>query len=534
MALIGVVVAGGAIALLLRDRPSTPGPSPTAVAAPEPDRGIRNVILVSMDTTRWDAISAYGAPEVNSPRVGALAREGVVFENVFAPAPVTLPSHASMLTGTVPLANGVLDNARYRLGDEHQTLAEVLRANGFNTAAFVSALVLEARFGLDQGFEVYDDEIPTAALIGERRGDLTTARAVDWLERHAGERNFLFLHLFDPHAPYEAPEPFGSRMREVYREYPAFVQDYVAEIAFADHCIGLLLDALRRLGLYEQSLICVTADHGESHGEHGEITHGYFIYTSTMKVPLVLRVPETPGPLRVSETVGVVDIPTTILALLGLHFDGEVQGHDLTGYLDGNERLFPDRSILGLSVEPTKYGGSALLGLVVGDRQYIRAPRPELYDLSRDPYATSNLVDAEVETAGRLRGRLDGLLDRLHAAALPDEVSVDRDTRQRLEQLGYVVAGGVGEPLDTDLGGLDPKDLIGYHQAALDAMSYVVPENHARALAAAEEMIRMRPDFFFGYLMAARVLSASGRPAEAAAMLARAQALAPERHDVVL
>ena len=534
-----VVLATAAAAwFLLRARPPAlvvPDlPPPKAIAAAPPLRDIRNVILISMDTTRWDVISAYGAPAVNSPNVGALAREGVVFENAWAPTPVTLPSHASMLTGKIPLAHGVLDNSRYALSEQHQTLAEVLRGNGFNTGAFVSATVLDSRFGLDRGFDVYDDEVAPAALMGERRGDLTTARAIDWLERHAGERNFLFLHLFDPHADYQAPEPFASRIRRLYEKYPPFIQDYVGEVAFADHCVGQLLAALRRLGLYERALICVTADHGESHGEHGENTHAFFIYTSTMKVPLILKVPGTPDPVRVRESVEITDIPTTILALLGLGFASEVQGHDLTAYLGGRESVFPERAIVGMSLEPRKYGGSSLLSVVVGDYHFIRAPRPELYNFARDAYERNNLADGERAVAARLRARLEGILARPGGWALPQHLSVDAETQRQLEQLGYVVAADGGGDLADTAAALDPKDLIAYYCAAMISMSYVAPENHAKALAAAEEMLAMRPEFYFGYLMKARVLEASGRHAEAVAALDRARALAPNGQELTL
>ena len=536
--MVTVAIVATAIWYVLHARSSTPGvPAsvpPTTVAAAPQGRGIRNVILISMDTTRWDVISAYGAPEVNSPNVGALAREGVVFENAYAPIPLTLPSHASMLTGKTPLAHGVFDNGRDRLSAEHQTLAEVLRGNGFNTAAFVSAVVLAARFGLDRGFDVYDGDIPQVALMGERRGDVTTARAIDWLERHAGQRNFLFLHLFDPHAPYEAPEPFASEIRRVYHDYPDYIQDYVGEIAFTDHCIGELLAKLKQLGLYDHTLICVTADHGESHGEHGEDTHAFFIYTSTMKVPLIFKVPGIPGPLRVRESVEVTDIPTTLLSLLGLGFENEVQGHDLTGYLGGRESVFPDRAIVGVTLEARKYGGSSLLGVIVGDYHYIRAPRPELYNLARDVYERENLVAAEPETARRLRERLEGILARPEVLALPQRPTVDAETRRQLEQLGYVVAGDTGGDVGSTAEALDPKDLIVYYRAAMTSMSFVAPENHAKALAAAEEMVKMRPDFYFGYLMKARVLEASGRHAEAVATLEKAQALAPTSQELTL
>ena len=536
-AAVVVVIVATAIVLVLRDRSSTQdvpaGAPPAAVAAAPQRHDIRNVILISMDTTRWDAISAYGAPEVNSPNVGALAREGVVFENAYAPIPITLSSHASMLTGKVPLVHGVFDNGRYKLSVEHQTLAEVLRGHGFNTAAFVSAQVLEARFGLDRGFDVYDDEIAPAALIGERRGDLTTARAIEWLENHAGARNFIFLHLFDPHAPYEAPEPFASKIRDLYRKYPPYIQDYVGEIAFTDHCIGQFIAKLKQLGLYDQSLICVTADHGESHGEHGEDTHAFYIYTSTMKVPLILKVPGTKGPVRVRESVDISDIPTTALSLLGLGFENEVQGHDLAGYLRGRESLFPGRAIVGISLEARKYGGSSLLGVIIGDYHYIRAPRPELYNLARDVYERENLIDVEAGVAGRLRERLEGILDRPEVRALPERLSVDAETRTLLERLGYVVANEAPGDLDSKAA-LDPKDLIEYYRAALTAMSFVAPENHAKALAAAEEMVAMRPDFYFGYLMLARVLEASGRHTDAAARLETARALAPAGQELTL
>jgi hypothetical protein len=233
-----------------------------------------------------------------------------------------------------------------------------------------------------------------------------------------------------------------------------------------------------------------------------------------MKVPLILKVPGTPGPLRVRESVEITDIPTTLLSLLGLGFENEVQGHDLSGYL-GRASVFPDRAIVGISLEPRKYGGSSLLGVVVGDYHYIRAPRPELYNLARDVYEHENVAAAEPEIAGRLRERLEGVLARPEMRALPRGLSVDAETRKQLEQLGYVVVDGAGGDLGLTTEATDPKDLIVYYRAAMTSMSFVAPENHAKALAAAEEMVAMRPEFYFGYLMKARVLEASGRHAEA-------------------
>ncbi len=491
---------------------------------------IRNVILISMDTTRWDAISSYDAPEITSPNIGALGRENVVFENAFAPMPVTLPSHASLLTGKIPPAHGIFDNGRYSLAEKHVTLAEVLKDNGFNTAAFVSALVLDSKFGLDQGFGTYDDDIGESALIGERRGDVTVARAIEWLEQHNQEKNFIFLHLFDPHDPYDAPEPFASEIKRLYHEYPNFVQDYVAEIAFTDFCIGKFIQRLKDLGLYDNSLICVTADHGESQWEHGEDTHGFFIYTSTMKVPLIFKVPGAKTPLRVSDTVGIVDIHPTILSLLGIRFVEKIQGRDLAGYFEGKNRLYPGRGLFSMSLEPRKYGGNSLLGLIVDDFQYIQTTRPELYDLSRDVYERTDLISIESQRAHEMREKLQEILGDVQTSdAQQQRISVDGYTVRLLESLGYVMTDKTDDGLDLDREAIDPKDLIEYHNRTLDAMSHVFPENLTRALTACEDMIEMRPDFYLGYLMMGRVLLASGRQQEAVPFFEKAQTMGPQQ-----
>jgi len=393
----------------------------------------------------------------------------------------------------------------------------------------VSALVLDSRFGLDRGFDTYDDEIGAAALIGERRGDLTTARAMAWLEEHRHERSFLFLHLFDPHAPYEAPEPFGSAVREIYRGAPEYVREYLAEVAFADHCIGLLLAKLRELGLYDESLIVVTADHGESQGEHGENTHGYFIYNSTTRVPLLLKVPGRSTAQRVAAPVGVVDIAPTIASLVGLGFDPEIQGRDTSGWIGGMSGPDPGRALTSISLEPRKYGGSSLLGIVAGDFKYIQAPRPELYDLVRDPYETTNLAASQPQRVRELRERLRLALEAASSATLPEQLAIDNDTIRKLQSLGYVMVDESRQPAAADQAALDPKDLIEYHKRTLVAMSYVAPENLGRAEVACRDMIEMRPDFYLGYFLMGKVLVAADRQDEAYRFFERSNALSPKR-----
>lgn len=528
-----LLIAAGTFAC--RGDGGAPGPAaetsaPAATAVPAAARPeIRHVILVSLDTTRWDAVSCYGADERITPNLAGLCREGVVYERAYAPSPVTLPSHASMLTGKELPAHGIFDNGRYSLGTEHRTLAEVLAEHGYATGAFVSALVLDSRFGLDRGFDTYDDEIDAAAVIGERRGDLTTARAMAWLEQHRYEPSFLFLHLFDPHAPYEAPEAFASRVREIHRDAPEHVRDYLAEIAFADHCIGLLLAKLRELGLDDESLIVVTADHGESQGEHGEKTHGYFIYSSTTRVPLVLKVPGRSAALRVAEPVGVVDIAPTIASLLGFAFDPEIQGRDISGWIGGSSGPDPGRALTSISLEPRKYGGSSLLGIVAGDFRYIQAPRPELYDLVRDPYETTNLAASQPQPLRELRERLRLALEAASSAALPEQLAVDNDTIRKLQSLGYVMVDESRQSAAADQAALDPKDLIEYHKRTQVAMSYVAPENLGLAEAACRDMIEMRPDFYLGYFLMGKVLVAADRQDEAYGFFERSNALRPKQ-----
>jgi arylsulfatase A-like enzyme len=509
-------------------------PTPAAElpeAGPRTADEIRNVILISMDTVRWDAVSAYGAPLVNSPNLAAFGRENVVFENVFATMPVTLPSHASILTGKIPPAHGVLDNGRYALAAEHLTLAEVLQEHGFNTAAFVSALVMDSKYGLDQGFDTYDDAIQASSYMGEiaeRRGDETTARAMAWLEQHRSERNFVFLHLFDPHAPYDAPEPFASQIKKAYQEYPDYIQDYVAEIAFTDHCVGVFLRRLKELGLYDSSLVCVVADHGESQGEHGEDTHSFFVYTSTIKVPLIIKDPGARAPQRVEEPVGISDIAPTILARLGLDFGDEVQGRDLSGLLRGQRGLYPGDPILTMSLEPRKYGGNPLLGIVVGTHHYIQTTRSELYDLSRDVYERSatNLIESEAWRAQEMADTLRALLEEATAGALGEgRIGVDDESARQLESLGYLMIDGDDQVFGFDPAAPDPKDLIAYHSRTQVALTYVYPENLTTARAACQDMIAMRRDYYLGYLLMGRALVAAGRDGEAAPYFERAEAL---------
>ena len=282
---------------------------------------IRNVLLISIDTLRADHLSCYGYSAPTTPNIDALAGEGVLFENVIAPVPLTLPSHCSMLTGTNPTYHGVHDNLMYRLDDESNvTLAELARQHGFTTGAIVSASVLDARFGLQQGFESYDQVGGAGAAAGnlqERSAGQTNTVALDWLNRHRAERFFLFLHYYDPHLPYTPPPPFASR----YAADP-----YDGEIAYADECVGQIIARLKELDLYDSTLIVLVGDHGEMLGEHGEKSHDYFIYQSAIRVPMVIRAPGLHESRRIKSIAAVIDVVPTVCRLLAIEPPGRAGG----------------------------------------------------------------------------------------------------------------------------------------------------------------------------------------------------------------
>jgi arylsulfatase A-like enzyme/Flp pilus assembly protein TadD len=422
------------------------------------------VILVSIDTCRADHIGCYGGPASATPVIDRLAAKALRFTSVIASVPMTLPSHCTMLTGTTPLEHGVHDNLAYRLDASRVTLAETLRDHGYQTAAVVGSFVLDSRFGLDQGFQSYDDRIETgrggASDVSERKADDVTRRALNWLDSAPREGFFLFVHYFDPHAPYEPPEPFAT----------AFAGDpYTGEIAYVDRGIGQILDKLAALRLYDRSLIIVTGDHGEGLGEHGESGHGYFIYQSTLSVPLIIKPPGRAQARVVEDRAGLIDIAPTVLGELGIAPAAPLSGCDLLhatrGATASGSAGSAERAIYCESLTPTKHGCAPLLGLVRGDLKYIQTSRPELYDLSRDPREARDLTGERARQANGLQGELEALL--AHAGSKSDSasrVAPDEEMRARLQSLGYIAGRAVAEEFEFDASRPDPKDRIRYHE----------------------------------------------------------------------
>lgn len=416
-----------------------------------------NVLLVTFDTTRADRIGSYGNDRIQTPTLDGLAAEGIRFANAVSVAPITAPSHSSILTGLYPTAHGFRDNGLFVLDDRNRTLAEMLRDRGYATAAAVGAFPVVSRFGFDQGFDLFDDHltgmyedylgertVPKEAMFfDERRAAQVNEAVMPWLEERGEEPFFLWVHYFDPHQPFEPPPPYDQ----------LYADDlYNGEIAYADSRLGHLLDQLRRSGQLERTLVVMTADHGEGLGEHNEITHAVLAYDSTLHVPLIIRPPDvgSEGARVIEERVGVVDIVPTILDLLGLDIPEELHGHSLTSTWSG-ERSQPDADKLytpryyaeNLSPRLT-HGWGELRVLYEGRMKYIHGPRPELYDLQVDPDELDNLVERDAIEAGRMRDALAGFIREHAAEDAATTQALDPELIRRLQSLGYLHGSGEG------------------------------------------------------------------------------------------
>ncbi len=468
------------------------GSLPTGVAADD-----LSLLLITLDTTRADRIGAYGFADIETPHLDRLAAEGVLFEQAQAVAPLTLPAHSSIFTGQFPPAHGVRDNGGFYLGDEHVVLAEILRDEGLRTGGFVGAYVLDAKWGIAQGFDDYFDDFELGDTVRlalneiERPAGEVADRALAWLDEAPDARFFSWVHFYDPHSPYEPPEPFA----EQYRNRP-----YIGEIAYVDSQVGRLLDWLDENGRTDDTVVVVIGDHGESLGEHGESGHGFFVYEGATRVPFILRAPyDTMRGHRVSDVVRAVDVSPTVLDLLGVDAgqaerDSSVEGASLVRLLTG--AAGPRLPAYAEAVYPRyHYGWSDLAALRLANMKYVAAPRPELYDLAVDPAELNNLYSMRPDEANRMASMLQALESRWADAARPAAVEeVDPETRARLAALGYLAsfAGASGEPVDRSSLG-DPKDKIHLFNLMRTAREASLKGNRQAAVAALERVLMEDP-----------------------------------------
>ena len=446
-----------------------------------------NVLLVTIDTTRADHIGCYGHTGARTPTIDGLAKRGVLFERALATVPITLPSHSSLMTGRVPPAHGVRDNGLFVLGDEQVTLAEHLQEAGYRTGAAIGAFPLTAQFGIDQGFEFFDDHLgaPYEDLYGqrvlpkerlffdERPASRVNEAAFPWLDAgadHKGEPFFLWLHYFDPHHPHEPPAPYDQLFAH---------ELYDGEIAFADEALGAVLDKLEQLGVEDETIVVVTSDHGEGRGEHDESTHSLLAYQSTLHVPLIMSWPGGPQGRRVTPWVSSVDVVPTVLDLLGLSPPAEVQGRTLKSLAEseGSEgRGDRRRELYAETLSPRlSRGWGELRALLVDGKKYIHGPRPELFDLDQDPRELVDLSARQPDLAGAMRERLQEYLDRNANRELDSAVAIDEETKRRLQALGYLQSSG------NEVGAIDER-LSDEGDPPQDHAATVTSFSHARNL----------------------------------------------------
>ena len=508
---VALIVAAGAAYLIPRLTGADKAPAP-------------HVIVISIDTCRADYLGCYNPSKALTPHIDRFAETATLFGNAVAPVPLTLPSHTSMLTGQIPLAHGVHQNASF-VREDLVTLPEILADQGYTTGAIISHLVLGRAFGLDQGFGTYNDRmIEGGAVQGERRGEATSDLASIWLQRNAGAGPmFLLVHYFDPHEPYQAPSEFADRFG------PDDAQQYAAEIAYVDAAVGKVLETLKKLDIYESSLIIITADHGEMLGDHGERDHGYFLYESAIKVPLIIKLPGQRVARRTDEVVGLIDITPTVCSAVGVDSPPDIQGRDLGPLLRGEGRSGEPRYLYCESMLPkTFYDAHPLLGMVGPRWKYIHSARPELYDLASNAQETDNLAAGDPPQLRELAGRLRTVFAQLageDSGAAP--VDIDTRTREMLAGLGYIgVDREVTPALDTL--GDDAKDLIEFHNAFHhDLRDLQRQQLEAEAIALCRELIAQRPGAVECHAVLASMLVAAGRQAEALAAYDTVVALAP-------
>jgi choline-sulfatase len=483
--------------------------SAVAAAVPAPP----NVILITVDTTRADRMGFLGSKLGLTPNLDTLARDSAVFTQAFSQVPLTAPSHASILTGTYPQFH-LVNDFQVPLASELPYAPEILRSHGYHTAAFVGAMVLDPQVGFargfERGFDTYDAGFHQARPgedryhSSERRGAEVVAHALAWLHQHSEGPLFMWVHLYDAHDPYDAPEPYKSK----YASAP-----YDGEIAYADSVVGDFLNQLRARELYDGAVIAVMADHGEALGDHGEDTHGIFLYDETIHVPLVIKLPGlSSAGKRIESRVELVDVLPTILQLVGIAVPGEVQGESLLAQMTpkpssaGSTGLSaaletaPDRPAYAETDYPQRaYGWSSLQSLRTGKYLYIKAPHQELYDQSIDPKAEHNLSSSSTAVTSTLRGQLDAFRQKTSSGREAPQAAADPAAQEKLAALGYVATDqNASRPGAKDLGA-DPKDKV--EISNLNHRAYLLIEDHhyQEAVPLLQQLIAKDPEVPVAY-----------------------------------
>jgi arylsulfatase A-like enzyme/Tfp pilus assembly protein PilF len=448
----------------------------------EPTAKDMNLLFITIDTCRADHIGAYGSRTAQTPVMDRLASRGVLFENCYTPVPLTLPSHCSMFTGRYPLGHRVRNNGSYFLDAGQVTLAEKMKELGYETGAVVGAFVLLSKFGLNQGFDFYDDTLDTHRIFNNYNSEITADEVYEkfsrWFEKSKRRKFFIWLHFYDPHAPYTPPQEFAAK----FDHDPQGA--YAGEIAFVDFTIGRLIKDLESRGILDQTLVVICGDHGEAFGEHHEFKHGIFCYQEVLKVPLVFYNPKLlPQPRSVRSRVNLVDILPTLCELFGTEVPKGVQGQSLRdlirGTVEKTERTFYIESLCGKE----EMNWAPLTGLISGGYKYISLPQPELYDLENDQAERNNLFLKKNDLAQKMDGDLMKLVANFSAPGVSSKRELTREDRERLQALGYVssFSGKSSEVIDPKSGVLLENETRACYEEA-EAGKIDEAESHLREL----------------------------------------------------
>lgn len=482
-----------------------------------------NVLLITLDTTRADHLGYAGYASARTPNLDRLAAEGVDCADTYSPVPLTLPAHCTILSGLYPPGHKVRNNGSYFLAEPVTTLAELLGRRGYRTAAFVSSFILDSRFGLDQGFAVYDDDLAQGGAKtyqSERNAASVFASFSRWLSGHDGGKFFAWIHFFDPHAPYAPPEPY----RSAFADSP-----YDGEIAFVDRYFGEVIDLLEEKHLLENTLVVVAGDHGEAFGEHGEHGHSVFCYEENLRVPLIFRAAgHLPAGMRLEQKACLADVMPTILDFLRLPLPKEIQGRSLLPAMQ-NKEMAEQSLYLESFFGREAFNCAPIQGLLRGEYKYLDLPRPELYDLRHDQRERKNLVSGSAVLSQKMKAELRELARSLESSGPKSSRRLSDAEKAMLASLGYItmaVTGKAGEALP------DPKDVI----AGWEAFSMGAEQAAAGQAEAAEaslmRAIELIPDYVGSYTVLANLLFKNGRGAKALELFHEAMARIPE--DTVL
>ena len=495
--------------------------SVTGLASVKGNENPYDIVLVTIDTLRADRVGVYGYSRAGTPCMDRLASQGVLFENAVAQVPLTPPSHASILTGTYPTVHNVRDMGGFRLDPSHETLAEILRERGWETAAFIGSGVLDRVFGMAQGFDLYDDNIPVPKSDGRvrefafgtsRRAGEVVNLALNWISHRSGRKPyFLWVHLFDPHAPYIPPSPFRE----------SFKSPYDGDVAYADQELGRLLEGVKRKNTGRPSLTIVLSDHGEGLGDHGENHHGVFLYDSTLRIPWIMAGPGIPRGRRIQQQARTIDLLPTVLEVLGVAIPQRCQGVSLLPAFSGKrtgstysygETLFPR----------INFGSAELRAIRSNKWKYIRAPRSELYDLEADPGENVNVYEQQPVFARRMENQLKQVTAE-GVEVGPEEISmkgVDAETLARLQSLGYVSVG-TSRTLELTGKGIDPKDRVGILRL-LDRAATEVKQPSEELIRKLEEALLEDPDNSVLFYLLGEAYEGTGKDEDALRLYERA------------